>query len=57
MMDSTPHRVAFCAGCFAKRTVKLIRGFNGARDRLECEKCGRRWEIGRRVGSNIGPPA
>jgi hypothetical protein len=37
---------AFCVRCKAKRPVILIRGKNLARDQLECEMCGRRWNTG-----------
>lgn len=33
----------YCANCKRYLEVKLIRGFNGARDMKECQTCKRRW--------------
>jgi hypothetical protein len=53
---SISHHTAFCARCKAKRSVTLIRGYNGVRDHLKCTECGRLWPIGRRVASQALPP-
>lgn len=37
---------AYCARCKRVQAVTVVRGYNGARDHVRCDECGRSWPYG-----------